>query len=151
MTKSSGTILDGESRPEGRGAGTAPRNTLRETLRTQLARFDDDAFAALANKGLLRRARKDLEKEKAEIVEETPALVAMTFAGQRVEFDARGPSKATCSCPAHGACQHVLAAAITLASLSVESTDGIAISASSPEAGHWRSRTLSWGFVASQS
>ena len=26
MTKSSGTILDGESRPEGRGAGTAPRN-----------------------------------------------------------------------------------------------------------------------------
>jgi len=134
MTKSSGTILDGESRPEGRGAGTAPRNTLRETLRTQLARFDDDAFAALANKGLLRRARKDLEKEKAEIVEETPALVAMTFAGQRVEFDVRGPSKATCSCPAHGACQHVLAAAITLASLSVESTDGTAISASLAEA-----------------
>jgi len=26
MTKSSGAILDGESRPEGRGAGTAPRN-----------------------------------------------------------------------------------------------------------------------------
>ena len=26
MTKSSGTILDGECRPEGRGAGTAPRN-----------------------------------------------------------------------------------------------------------------------------
>ena len=26
MTKSSGTILDGESRPEGRGTGTAPRN-----------------------------------------------------------------------------------------------------------------------------
>src|SRR5215472_19079529 len=29
MTKSSGTILAGESRPEGRGAGTAPCNTLR--------------------------------------------------------------------------------------------------------------------------
>ena len=28
MTKSSGTILDGECRPEGRGAGTAPRNDL---------------------------------------------------------------------------------------------------------------------------
>ena len=26
MTRSSGTILDGESRPEGRGAGTGPRN-----------------------------------------------------------------------------------------------------------------------------
>jgi len=126
MTKSSGTILDGESRPEGRGAGTPPRNTLRETLRTQLARFDDDAFAALANKGLLRRARKDLEKAKAEIVEETPALVAMMFAGHRIEFDARGPSQATCSCPAHGACQHVLAAAITLASFPLEAVDPVA-------------------------
>jgi 2-polyprenyl-6-hydroxyphenyl methylase / 3-demethylubiquinone-9 3-methyltransferase len=28
MTKSAGTILDGESRPEGRGAGTAPRNPV---------------------------------------------------------------------------------------------------------------------------
>ena len=28
MTKLSGTILDGESRPEGRGAGTAPRNKV---------------------------------------------------------------------------------------------------------------------------
>jgi DNA-binding beta-propeller fold protein YncE len=28
MTKSSGTILDGESRPEGRGTGTVPRNQL---------------------------------------------------------------------------------------------------------------------------
>jgi SWIM zinc finger len=102
-------------------------STLRETLRTQLARFDDDAFAALANRGLLRRARKDLEKEKAEIIEETPMLVAMLFAGHRIEFDARGPSQATCSCPAHRACQHVLAAAITLASLSAESSERVAI------------------------
>ena len=29
MTKSSGTILDGERRPEGRGAGTRPRNWVR--------------------------------------------------------------------------------------------------------------------------
>ncbi|MGH8180206.1 MAG: hypothetical protein ACRETR_04415, partial [Steroidobacteraceae bacterium] len=28
MTKSSGTILDGGSRPEGRGAGTEPRNEV---------------------------------------------------------------------------------------------------------------------------
>ncbi len=104
-------------------------SSLREMLRTQLARFDDDAFAALANKGLLRRARKDLEKEKAEIIAETPTLLAMRFAGHRIEFDARGPSQATCSCPAQGACQHVLAAAITLASLSAESTDPVAIAA----------------------
>jgi DNA-binding MarR family transcriptional regulator/GNAT superfamily N-acetyltransferase len=34
MTKSSGTILDGESRPEGRGTGTVPRNSQVEQIRT---------------------------------------------------------------------------------------------------------------------
>ena len=102
-------------------------STLLETLRAQLARFDDAGFAALANKGLLRRARKDLEKEKAEIIAETPTSVVMGFAGHRIEFDARGPSQATCSCPSHGACQHLLAAAITLAALSAELPDPVAI------------------------
>ena len=37
MTKSSGAILDGDSRPEGRGAGTGPRN---ESLRVALAQLD---------------------------------------------------------------------------------------------------------------
>ncbi len=37
MTKSSGAILDGGSRPEGRGAGTGPRN---ESLRIALAQLD---------------------------------------------------------------------------------------------------------------
>jgi NAD+ synthase (glutamine-hydrolysing) len=37
MTKSSGAILDGDSRPEGRGAGTGPRN---ESLRIALAQLD---------------------------------------------------------------------------------------------------------------
>ena len=40
MTKSSGTILDGESRPEGRGAGTAPRNIL--VAVKQVAALDED-------------------------------------------------------------------------------------------------------------
>ncbi|MGH8202616.1 MAG: NAD+ synthase [Steroidobacteraceae bacterium] len=37
MTKSSGAILDGDSRPEGRGAGTGPGN---ESLRIALAQLD---------------------------------------------------------------------------------------------------------------
>ena len=48
-------------------------SSLREALHLQLARFDDDAFTALANRGLLRRARKDLEKETPEIVEQRNA------------------------------------------------------------------------------
>ena len=103
-------------------------STLLETLRLQLARFDDDAFAALANKGLLRRARKDLEKEKAEIIDATPSLVVVRFAGHRIEFDARGPSQATCSCPAKKGCQHLLAAALAVAALPAEVPGRVAAS-----------------------
>jgi succinate-semialdehyde dehydrogenase/glutarate-semialdehyde dehydrogenase len=38
MTKSSGTIMDGSSRPDGRGAGTEPRNTIQTSIRGDLLR-----------------------------------------------------------------------------------------------------------------
>ena len=87
---------------------------MREQLTGQLARFDDEAFAALANKGLLRRAYKDLEKYSTPVVEETPELVTVALGEYRVQFDVRGPSQAKCSCPANNVCQHILAAAIFL-------------------------------------
>src|SRR5690348_6776849 len=93
---------------------------LRARLVEQLARFDDDAFAALANRGLLRRAQKDLEKQRPEIVEEAEDAVTVGFGGHRIRFDARGPAFAQCSCPAAGVCQHILAAAIGLRQLSLE-------------------------------
>lgn len=80
----------------------------------QLACFDDEAFVALANRGLLRRAHKDLEKQAASIVEETPQQVVVGFGEHRVGFDARGPAHAQCTCQAGGVCQHILAAAIAL-------------------------------------
>jgi len=97
-------------------------SSLREILHLQLARFDDDAFAALANRGLLRRARKDLEKETPEIVEESSTRIVMRFGGQRIEFDSRGPAAARCTCPARFGCQHILAAAIALGSMAPEAT-----------------------------
>lgn len=87
---------------------------LREELLAQLARFDDDAYVALANRGLLRRARKDLEQQEAVIIEETPEQLLVGLGEQRIRFDARGPAAAQCSCPAGGVCQHILAAAIAL-------------------------------------
>jgi 2-amino-4-hydroxy-6-hydroxymethyldihydropteridine diphosphokinase len=54
MTKSSGTILDGESRPEGRGAGTAPPNLWQPAYIGVGSNLDDPraqvrrAFAKLA-------------------------------------------------------------------------------------------------------
>ena len=87
---------------------------LRDELGRQLAHWDDEAFAALANRGLLRRAGKDLEKQAAELVEDGADAVVVAVAEQRVRFDARGPAQAQCSCPATGVCQHILAAALSL-------------------------------------
>ena len=89
-------------------------STLREQLDTQLRRFDDDALVALANKGLLRRAQKDLEKSPTVLVEEGAEQVTVSMGEIRVTFDARGPAHAKCSCPAASVCQHILAAVIFL-------------------------------------
>lgn len=107
---------------------------VRQTLLAQLARFDDEAFVALANRGLLRRAQKDLEKLAASLVEETPQHVVIGFAEQRIRFDARGPAHAECSCPASGVCQHVLAAAITLQRLALAEAAGTTSAVSAVEA-----------------
>lgn len=83
-------------------------------LQEQLARFDDEGFAALANRGLLRRAQKDLERLAVEIAQQSDTEVVVTVGEQRIRFDARGPAQASCDCPATGVCQHILAAAIGL-------------------------------------
>jgi len=87
---------------------------LRQQLLDQLARFDEDAFVALANRGLFRRALKDLEKQAGALVDDRDDGLVVAIAEQRVSFDARGPAHARCTCPASGVCQHVVAAAITL-------------------------------------
>ena len=95
--------------------------TLRDELQAQLHHFDDDAFAALASRGLLRRARKDLEQLTPEVVEADEAVVVRV--GQHeVRFDRGGPAAARCSCPASATCQHVLAAAIALQQAPVAAT-----------------------------
>ncbi|QWT20879.1 hypothetical protein KPL74_02445 [Bacillus sp. NP157] len=90
-------------------------STLRDTLVAQLRRFDDDAWAALANRGLLRRARKDLESGVLGAVVDDGTHIDVAIGGQRVVFDERGVAHASCDCRATGVCQHVLAAGIALA------------------------------------
>jgi hypothetical protein len=88
--------------------------SLRDALVRQLAHFDDEAFAALANRGLLRRARKDLESLQPTIENDSAAALVVGVGPHKVSFDARGPAQAKCSCPAGGVCQHILSAAIWL-------------------------------------
>ncbi len=56
MTKSSGTILDGGSRPEGRGAGTEPRNAEADRIDTARARTPRDR---VMDGGIVRYTTRD--------------------------------------------------------------------------------------------
>ena len=89
------------------------RGDLLAELRAQLVRYDDEALAALANRGLLRRARKDLQSCAA-VVEAGAEQVAVSIGERRVSFDARGPAHASCTCRASAVCQHILAACLFL-------------------------------------
>jgi len=89
-------------------------SSVLDQLGALLARFDDDSYVALANRGLVRRARKDLEQQKVDIIEQAAAHVVLSFGAQRIRFDQRGPAHAQCDCPASGICQHILAAAMGL-------------------------------------
>ncbi|MES2571230.1 MAG: SWIM zinc finger family protein, partial [Verrucomicrobiota bacterium] len=73
-----------------------------------------EALEALANKGLLRRAQKDLERGEAVIFEMNDAGLTSSIGGQRVTLIETGPAKAACTCPAPGVCQHILAACLQL-------------------------------------
>lgn len=89
--------------------------------------FDDDALAALASVGLLRRAAKDLEAGKVAWKEAPGASFALVQAdGQIVHIGAEGPASAKCDCPAPGMCKHILAAALWLRQAPVAGTDASA-------------------------
>ena len=78
--------------------------------------LDDETLAALANKGLLRRAQKDLETTRQELQEERADALVFSIPGEgcTVTMPAAGPAKASCTCPADGCCRHILAAALFL-------------------------------------
>jgi hypothetical protein len=75
--------------------------------------LDDEALAALANKGLLRRAQKDLEASPPAITAVENGRVRLQAADATVVVPEL-PSRATCSCPATGICRHILAALLYL-------------------------------------
>jgi hypothetical protein len=82
-----------------------------------LGRYDDEAWTALANRGLLRRARKDLETLAVRVVAETHDGVEIAVGDQAVRIGAAGPGEADCSCPSAAICQHIITAGLWLASV----------------------------------
>ena len=94
-----------------------------------LGRFDEAAYEAIASRGLVRRAHKDLEKLQVTVLEEGPGEVVVGVGEHRVTLDLRGPAHATCTCPSASICQHVLAAAMGLSRLEEPATADPAASA----------------------
>ncbi len=88
-----------------------------EELQLLLAHFDESAFEALANRGLLRRAQKDLEKSPPVLLTDEPARIVVQVGKHRVSLDYRGPAKATCDCAAAGVCQHILSGSLWIQSI----------------------------------
>ncbi|MFP5393612.1 MAG: SWIM zinc finger family protein, partial [Gammaproteobacteria bacterium] len=82
--------------------------------------FDDDALAALASVGLLRRAAKDVEADKVAVVALGESGGQLRADGQLVSLDAGGLVRARCDCPAPGICKHILAAALWLRAAPVQ-------------------------------
>ncbi len=79
-----------------------------------LCRDDDAGLVALANRGLVRRAKKDAEREPAVIVEVTDDTVTAVVSQETVQLN-RIPGASTCSCPASGCCRHILSAWVSVA------------------------------------
>lgn len=96
----------------------AGESNLLTRLAALVGGFDDASWEALASKGLLRRARKDLHKGLAiEVAGESAAGIEIKVPPFLVSIPPSGPAKATCTCRAPGICQHILAAGLYVQSL----------------------------------
>ncbi|EGF91002.1 SWIM zinc finger family protein [Asticcacaulis biprosthecium C19] len=84
------------------------------TLTAMLAGYDEAALVAVANKGLHRRAQRDVEEGKAVVKSVDGDTATVDTDGDTVVMDARGPKAARCTCPAPGVCRHRLAAVLLL-------------------------------------
>jgi hypothetical protein len=106
-------------------------------IRQALAQYDHDSLVAIANKGMVRRARKDLQNGDvkgivgAKTDDSDRVWAKLEVAEYEVEISALGATKAICTCPAIEVCRHILAASMwlsegaTTTSESVNSTANI--------------------------
>ncbi len=84
------------------------------SLAAALEPYDDDALATLVNRGLVRRARKDVDRGAVTEAEVEAERARVVVAGETVSIGADGPLGATCSCPSASTCRHVIAAVLHL-------------------------------------
>jgi hypothetical protein len=107
-------------------------------LRDSLSAFDNQTLATLANPGLVRRARRDLEEGRLRLLLAGDGRAEVEADGQLVTIDARGPRLATCACKSVAVCRHRIAAVLFLQGTELSGDKGEpaaeAESAAEPEA-----------------
>ncbi|HET9955976.1 MAG TPA: hypothetical protein VFQ61_15820 [Polyangiaceae bacterium] len=103
----------------------------REDLRV----LTPDALAALANRGLVKRAQKELDAGLAPTLEELPdGTVIGRFGDVETRLPQRtGLSDAPCNCGAAGICRHKLIVVLAYARVAAASADGKSPDANSPD------------------
>ncbi|WAJ30346.1 SWIM zinc finger family protein [Antarcticirhabdus aurantiaca] len=82
--------------------------------RFEPAGFGDDVLEAAASKGLVRRARRDVEAGLVAAPAWEDGTAVLSSDGETVRLPPGPLSGARCTCPAGGACRHILAAVIAL-------------------------------------
>lgn len=91
----------------------AREDTLIDRIRSRVAHYDDESLVTLANKGLVRRATKDLESLSPSVLGYDGHAVTVAVGEFRVRVPESVPD-ATCSCVSKSICRHVLAAIMYL-------------------------------------
>lgn len=78
------------------------------------AAYDADSLSTFASAGLLRRAHKDIDARKVNLLADTGDHLQFENDDQHIRLDDKGIQNARCSCPAQGCCKHILAAVLWL-------------------------------------
>ncbi|HEX8564637.1 MAG TPA: SWIM zinc finger family protein [Pyrinomonadaceae bacterium] len=103
----------------------AGEKNLLDKLVNQARSLDDDALAALSNKGLVRRARKDFSSLETlvALVSGDENTVKIQAADATVTLTDNGLTQAVCDCPSVEVCRHVLIACFWLAEQKAENAE----------------------------
>lgn len=100
--------------------GPAGATTL--PARADLLALDDGALAALANRGLVKRAAREVEREPPALSGRDSTIVAEWADGVRTELPEGGLDRGGCSCGAAGACRHLIGLILAFQQVATAST-----------------------------
>ncbi|MBN2533893.1 MAG: hypothetical protein JXB88_13470 [Spirochaetales bacterium] len=92
------------------------RSLLKELIR-KAHLMDDTDWESLTSKGIVRRARKDMERENINDIKEDDEGVTILFKTYEIRIPRTGFSGTQCSCPATSMCHHIVMCGLHLAGL----------------------------------